>query len=161
MDYKPPGFSAHGILQARIVEWVAISSFRGSSLPRDRTHISYVSFLAGGFFTAELTLNAKKVKHVCSVASICVRLCVTSWTVAHQAPLSMGFSRQEYGSGLQFSSPGDLPNPGIEPEVSSVSSTSWADSLPLSWISVPACLELSWNKSPREQRNDCTCYQRF
>ena len=44
----------------------------------------------------------------------------------------MGFSRQEYGRGLQFSSPGDLPDPGIEPEVSSVSSTSWADSLPLS-----------------------------
>ena len=38
-----------------------------------------------------------------------------SWTVAHQAPLSMGFSRQEYWSGLPFPSPGDLPNPGIKP----------------------------------------------
>ena len=37
------------------------------------------------------------------------------WTVAHQAPLSMGFSRQEYGSGLPFPSPGDLLDPGIEP----------------------------------------------
>ena len=37
-------------------------------------------------------------------------------TVAHQAPLSMEFSRQEYWSGLPFPSPGDLPNPGIEPE---------------------------------------------
>ena len=36
------------------------------------------------------------------------------WTVAHQAPLSMGFSRQEYWSGLPFPPPGDLPNPGIE-----------------------------------------------
>ena len=36
------------------------------------------------------------------------------WAVAHQAPLSMGFSRQEYWSGLPCSSPGDLPNPGIE-----------------------------------------------
>ena len=44
-----------------------------------------------------------------------VRLFVTSWTVAHQAPLSMGFTRQEYRSGLLFPSPGDLPNPGIEP----------------------------------------------
>ena len=44
-----------------------------------------------------------------------VRLFVTLWTVAHQAPLSMGFSRQEYWSGLPFPSPGDLPNPGIEP----------------------------------------------
>ena len=40
---------------------------------------------------------------------------VTPWTVAHQAPLSMGFSRQEYWSGLPFPSPGDLPYPGIEP----------------------------------------------
>ena len=39
---------------------------------------------------------------------------VTPWTVSHQAPLSMGFSRQEYWSGLPFPSPGDLPNPGIE-----------------------------------------------
>ena len=44
-----------------------------------------------------------------------VRLFATLWTVAHQAPLSMGFSRQEYWSGLPFPSPGDLPNPGIKP----------------------------------------------
>ena len=44
-----------------------------------------------------------------------VRLFVTPWTVAYQAPPSMGFSRQEYWSGLPFPSPGDLPNPGIEP----------------------------------------------
>ena len=41
-------------------------------------------------------------------------LCVP-WTVAHQTPLSMGSSRQEHWNGLLFSSPGDLPNPGIEP----------------------------------------------
>ena len=45
----------------------------------------------------------------------CVQLFVTPWTVAHQAPLSIGFSRQEYWSGLPFPSPGGLPNPGIEP----------------------------------------------
>ena len=39
----------------------------------------------------------------------------TQWTVAHQAPLSMGFSRQEYWSGLPCPPPGDLPDPGIEP----------------------------------------------
>ena len=44
-----------------------------------------------------------------------VRLFVTLWTVAHQTPLSMGFSRQEYWSGLPFPSPGDLPDPGIKP----------------------------------------------
>ena len=44
-----------------------------------------------------------------------VQLFATLWTVAHQAPPSMGFSRQEYWGGLPFPSPGDLPNPGIEP----------------------------------------------
>ena len=44
-----------------------------------------------------------------------VQLFSTLWTIAHQAPLSMGFSSQEYWSGLPFPSPGDLPNPGIEP----------------------------------------------
>ena len=44
-----------------------------------------------------------------------VRLIATPWTVAHQAPLSMRFSRQEHWSGLPFPSPGDLPNPGIGP----------------------------------------------
>ena len=43
-----------------------------------------------------------------------VRLLVTPWTVAHQAPLSMGFSRQEYWSGLPCLPPGDLSDPGIE-----------------------------------------------
>ena len=42
-------------------------------------------------------------------------LFATPWTVAYQVPLSMGFSRQEYRNGLPFPSPGDLPNPGIEP----------------------------------------------
>ena len=46
----------------------------------------------------------------------CVQLFVTPWTAAHQAPLSMGFSRLEYRSGLPFSPSGDLPNPGIELE---------------------------------------------
>ena len=45
-----------------------------------------------------------------------VQLLVTPWTVAHQVPLSMGFSRQEYRNGLPCPSPGDLSNPEIEPE---------------------------------------------
>ena len=53
---------------------------------------------------------------------------VTPWTIVHQAPLSMEFSRQEYWSGLPFPSPGDLPDPGIEPR----SSVLQADSLLLS-----------------------------
>ena len=45
---------------------------------------------------------------------------VIPWTVAHQAPLFMGFSRQEYWSGLPFPHPGDISNPGIEPESSAL-----------------------------------------
>ena len=45
-----------------------------------------------------------------------VQLFATLWTVTHQAPLSMGFSRQKYWSGLPCPSPGNLPNPGIEPK---------------------------------------------
>ena len=50
MDCSPPGSSVHGILQARILEWVAIPFSRGSLQPRDRTHVSCI---AGRFFTAE------------------------------------------------------------------------------------------------------------
>ena len=59
------------------------------------------------------------------VAKSCMTL-ATLWTVAHQAPLSMEFSRQEYWSGLPFPSPGDLPDPGIEPGSPALQ----ADSLP-------------------------------
>ena len=55
-----------------------------------------------------------------------VRLFVTPWTAASQAPPSMGFARQEYWSGLPFPSPGDLPNSGIEPGSSALQ----ADALP-------------------------------
>ena len=55
-----------------------------------------------------------------------VRLFVTPWTVAYQAPPSMEFSRQEYWNGLSFPSPGDLPDSGIEP----ASPTLQADTLP-------------------------------
>ena len=48
MDYGPPGFSAHGTIQARMLEWVAIPSSRGSSWPRDQTRLSCI---VGRFFT--------------------------------------------------------------------------------------------------------------
>ena len=50
---------------------------------------------------------------------------VTQWTIAHQAPLPMGFSRQEYWSGLPLPSPGDLPNTGIEPWSSALQAVSF------------------------------------
>ena len=64
-----------------------------------------------------LHLNALQTpltQHEFEVTQSCLTL-GDLWTVAHQAPLSMGFSRQEYWSGLPFPSPGDLPDPVIEP----------------------------------------------
>ena len=52
------------------------------------------------------------------------------WTVAHQAPPSMGFSRQEYWSGLPFPSPGDLPNPGVEPRSPALQADALTSELP-------------------------------
>ena len=57
LDYSPPASSVHGILQARILEWVAIPFFRGSSWPRDWTWVSHV---AGKFFTVWDTRKADK-----------------------------------------------------------------------------------------------------
>ena len=76
-------------------------------------------------------LNPQIRKQNCLKTGVClsfslVWLFVTPWTIACQTPLSVGFSRQEYWSGLSFPSPGGLPNPGIEPG----SPTLQADSLP-------------------------------
>ena len=66
-----------------------------------------------------------------SVQSLsCVRLFATPWTVARQAPPSMEFSRQEYWSGLPFPSPGDLPNPGIEPRSPALQAEALTSELP-------------------------------
>ena len=59
MDHSPPGSSVHRILQARILEWVAIPSSKGSSGPRDRTWVSYVLWIGGRFFTTS-TLESPK-----------------------------------------------------------------------------------------------------
>ena len=60
-----------------------------------------------------------KVKGESEFAQSCLTVC-DPWTVAHKAPPSMGFSRQEYWSGLPFPSPGDLPDPEIEPRSSAL-----------------------------------------
>ena len=54
-----------------------------------------------------------------------LQLFATPWTAAHQAPLSMGFSRQEYWSGLPCPPPGDRPDPGIEPVSHALASCAW------------------------------------
>ena len=60
------------------------------------------------------SIYVEKTKGDVIVTQSCVKLC-DPWTVAHQAPLSLGFPRWEYWSGLSVPSPGDLPDPGVEP----------------------------------------------
>ena len=144
MDYSLPDFSVCGILQARILEWVAMSSSRGSCAS---------PALAGRFFTTIATWEVQKcivaaAKSLQSCPTLCdpidssppgspvpgilqartlewvaiffssaqkwkvkvkslsrVRLLATPWTAAYQAPPSMGFSRQEYWSGVPLPSP--------------------------------------------------------
>ena len=98
MNCSLPGFSVHGIFQARKLEWVTIFYSGGSSRPRDPTSISYVSCI-GRRVLYHLHHQGshdwlKSLSHV--------RLFGTPWAVACQVPLSMGFSRQEYWSGLPF-----------------------------------------------------------
>ena len=85
---------------------------------------SYVAQFAG--------LDPLSVIIICGgglVAKLCLTL-VTPWTVACQAPLSVGFSRQEYWSGLSFLSPGDLSDPGIEPGSPALQADSLLTELP-------------------------------
>ena len=92
LDGSPPGFSVPGILQARILEWVAISFSK-----------IYARLILFATFKKKISL------------SVMSQLFGTLCTVACQTSLSMGLSRQEYWSGLPFHSPGDLSRPGIKP----------------------------------------------
>ena len=91
---------------------------------------------------APININLKKINRTPVSAHLamrvlshfsCVWLFATSQTIVHQGPLSMGFPRQEYWSGLPFPSPGDLLNPGIEPRSPALQ----VDSLPLSHLESP------------------------
>ena len=82
-----------------------------------------------------------------------VRLSMTLWTVARQAPLSVEFSRQEYWSGLPFPSAGDLPHPGMEPGSPTLQAdfTVWATREALIWdfLNLDLMSEINWNTNIR------------
>ena len=122
MDY-----TVHGILQARTLEWVAFPVSRGSSQSRDQTQVCH---MAGGFFTSWSTRlyththththvemeKSEEIIYIYHHLPACllsgfshVQLFANLWTIAHQAPVSTGFSRQEYWRGLPRPSSGDLP----------------------------------------------------
>ena len=137
MDCSPPGSSVHGVLHARILEWVAIPFSRGPSRPRDRTHVSWVSCLADGFFTTEPqgcyvqdVMNAVLSRSVVSDSA-------TPWAVACQAPLITGFSRWKQCGGLPGPPARDFPRPGIEPRSPALQPVS----LPAELLGKPQCYE--------------------
>ena len=119
VDWRLPGSSTHGILHTRILEWVGISSSRGSSQPRNGTQVCYI---VGRFSTdwatgeAQLKDESESEGHSFMSDSLQPHDLYSPWNSAGQST--------RVGT---FSSPGDLPNPGIEPR----SPTLQADSFPV------------------------------
>ena len=120
MDYSLPGSSVHGIFQARIL--AAAKSLQSCLTMCDPIDSSPPGSPVPGILQARSLVlvaisfsNAWKWKvNVKSLSR--VGLLEIPWTAAYQTPLSMGFSRQEYWSGVPLPSPGDLSNPWVEPE---------------------------------------------
>ena len=134
VDCSSPGSSVHGILQATVLRWFAMTSSRRSSWPRNQTCISCNPCIAGGLSTAEppgkpsfqfcfknvCGCVKKYSKNVTVLMSRSVLSCsVTSDSLwphglyPARLPCPWGFSRQEYWSGLPCPPPGNLPNPGL------------------------------------------------
>ena len=125
MDCKPFRFLSMGF--SRQEYWSGLPCPPPGDLPDpgiESVSLKPLEF-AGGYFTTSSTWKAHS-------TSLCVHVqlfqsYLTLWTVAHQAPLSIGFSKPEYWSGLPFPSPGDLPTPGIK----ATSPALHVDSLPI------------------------------
>ena len=107
MDYSLSGFSIHGIFQARILEWVAISFSSGSSWPRDQTQVSCIAGRHGSGCKEWDMTGQLNILNACYVLALFT--------------LFMGFSRQEYLSGLPFPSPVDQ----VLSELSTMTCPSW------------------------------------
>ena len=133
MDQSLPGPSVHGIFQTRILGWVAITSSRGFSQPRNQTCISCKFFTTeplgkAPFYSPTNNQCIFQFLHIPTNLYQClfyyshpacmlshfshVQIFLTLWIVARQAPLSMGFSSQEYWSGLPCPPPEIFPTQG-------------------------------------------------
>ena len=142
VGYRPPDSSVHGILQEKILEWVAVFFSRESSWPRGWTCVSCVSCLADRFFTTAPSGEPSSTHEELSLHSCCVRvnktvahwnlacyrnflhgakslqLCLTLFEPLHCSPPGSSFHgilQTRYCSESPCPPPGDLPNPGIKP----------------------------------------------
>ena len=141
MNCSLPGSSVHGIFQARVLEWklcpyknlhtvAHISFIHNCQNLEEPRHPSVHEWINCGI-SRQWNIACMRVWSVSSV----MFGSATLWTIAHQTPLSMGFSRQEYWSGLPCPPPpGDLPDPGIKP-----TSALQADSLSTEPPGKPQC----------------------
>ena len=124
------------------MDWLDLLAVQETLKSLLQHHSSKASILQhSAFFIVQLShpymTTGKTMKESTKVKLLSrVQLFATPWTVAHQAPLSVGFSRQEYWSRLPCPSPGDLPNPGIEPR----SPTLQVDSLSSEPPGKPTCM---------------------
>ena len=94
-----------------MMDWLDLLAVQGTLKHLLQNESQTIKKMAIGTYISIITLNVKvKVKSLSRV-----QLFATLWTIVYQASPSMGFSRQEYWSGLPFPSPGDLPDPRVEP----------------------------------------------
>ena len=112
MDCSPPGSAVPGILQARTLEWVAISfpnTWRWKVKVKSLSHVRLLATPWTAAYQAPLSMGLSRQEYWLLLLLLSrfsrVRLCATPQTAAHQAPPSLGFSRQENWSGLPFPSP--------------------------------------------------------
>ena len=108
MDCRPPGSSVHGILQARILEWVAIPYSRGSSRPRDQTWISHI---AGRFFTIWATREAHHLTYFLHIYFESMSVCVCVWPLKFYSLHKFDLSNSIINSAKSFQSCPTLCNP--------------------------------------------------
>ena len=124
------------IPQRRFLQFLQGNSFMLSFLIRlnQKIIVSISNFQITNGNESMIFLQALPFECVCTLSGSVVCGSVTPWAIAHQAPLSLGFSRQEHRRGLPFLPPGDLPNPGMEPG----SPTLQVDSFLLSCQAIPS-----------------------
>ena len=124
MDCSPPGSSFHGIFQARVLEWGAIA-FSGPipyEVVTQQNCLRIFRSIPWAVISVNVQVSPQDGRRGLITGRGCMLSCfsrvllfVTPWTVAHQFPLSVGFSRRKYWSGLPCPPPRDLPDPGIKP----------------------------------------------
>ena len=126
MDYSLPSSSVHGIFQAIVLEWIAISFFRGSSWPRDRSCVSHIvdrRFTIWAIRKVQFSTRTQ----FSSVAQSCLTLCSTPGILVHHQPLELAQTHvHRVGNAIQPSHPLSFPSPpaSIFPSITGFSSES-------------------------------------